>query len=124
MAAGICGPMGRRDVAASFKWAARGSAPRATSPENCGGPGVALKVLRAHEIAALVVIGGNRIHSRALRRCMRTGAPVIGIASTIDNDLYGTDISHWRDHRHRCALHAIDLLRVTASSMKGAFWSK
>jgi len=46
---------------------------------------------------------------------------VIGIASTIDNDLDGTDISIGATTAIDVALEAIDRLRVTASSMKRAF---
>ena len=81
---------------------------------------LALKALREHEIAVLVVIGGNGSQSGAAA-LHAEGAPVIGIASTIDNDLYGTDISIGATTAVDVALQAIDLLRVTASSMKRAF---
>jgi 6-phosphofructokinase 1 len=80
----------------------------------------ALKALREHEIAALVVIGGNGSQSGAAA-LHAAGAPVIGVASTIDNDLCGTDISIGATTAIDVALHAIDLLRVTAASMKRAF---
>lgn len=80
----------------------------------------ALRVLRMHEIAALVVIGGNGSQSGAAA-LHADGAPVIGVASTIDNDLYGTDISIGATTAVEVALQAIDCLRVTASSMKRAF---
>jgi 6-phosphofructokinase 1 len=80
----------------------------------------ALHALRAHSISVLVVIGGNGSQSgaAALQRC---GVPVIGIASTIDNDLYGSDISIGATTAVDVALQAIDSLRVTASAMRRAF---
>ncbi len=47
--------------------------------------------------------------------------PVIGVASTIDNDLYGADISIGVDTALNIALEAIDRLKVTASSHQRAF---
>lgn len=80
----------------------------------------ALESLRAHAIAALVVIGGNGSQTGA-SALHREGAPVIGIASTIDNDLYGSDISLGATSAVDVALEAIDRLRVTASAMRRAF---
>src|SRR5262245_41151042 len=44
------------------------------------------------------------------------GMPVVGVASTIDNDLFGSDITIGVDTALNIALEAIDRLRVTASS--------
>ena len=44
------------------------------------------------------------------------GFPVIGVASTIDNDLYGSDITIGVDTALNVALEAIDRIKVTASS--------
>jgi 6-phosphofructokinase 1 len=49
------------------------------------------------------------------------GFPVVGVASTIDNDLYGTEISIGVDTALDVALEAIDRLKVTASSHQRAF---
>jgi 6-phosphofructokinase 1 len=46
---------------------------------------------------------------------------VVGVASTIDNDLYGTEISIGVDSALNVALEAIDRLKVTASSHRRAF---
>ena len=80
----------------------------------------AIAALNRHDIAALIVIGGNGSQAGALE-LYRRGAPVIGIASTIDNDLYGTDITIGATTAVDVALESIDRLRVTASSMKRAF---
>ena len=47
--------------------------------------------------------------------------PVIGVASTIDNDLYGSDITIGRETTLNIALEAIDRLKVTAASHERAF---
>jgi 6-phosphofructokinase 1 len=49
------------------------------------------------------------------------GFPVIGVASTIDNDLYGSEITVGVDTALNVALEAIDRLKVTASSHHRAF---
>jgi len=49
------------------------------------------------------------------------GFPVVGIASTIDNDLLGTEISIGVDSALNVALEAIDRIKITASSHHRAF---
>ena len=80
----------------------------------------ALATLRQFDIAALIIIGGNGSQTGAFD-LYRHGAPVIGVASTIDNDLYGTDISIGATTAVDVALSAINQLRATASSMARAF---
>ncbi len=80
----------------------------------------ALRNLARRGIDALVVIGGNgsQTGSAALHHL---GFPVVGIASTIDNDLYGTDITIGCDTAINVTLEAIDHLRTTGSSHNRAF---
>jgi 6-phosphofructokinase 1 len=80
----------------------------------------ALGHLRRRGIDALVVIGGNGSQSGAAA-IAQAGFPVIGVASTIDNDLMGTDVSIGVDTAVNITLEAIDRLRTTASSHKRAF---
>ena len=75
----------------------------------------ALDQLSEHGIEALVVIGGNGSQQGAYR-LSEAGFPVVGIASTIDNDLAGSDITIGVDTALNIALEAIDRLKVTASS--------
>ncbi len=82
------------------------------SPE---GRAKALRNLREYKIEALVVIGGNGSQTGAFE-LGKMGFPVVGIASTIDNDLYGSDITLGVDTALNIALEAIDRLKVTASS--------
>ncbi len=80
----------------------------------------AIRAMRQLGIDALVVIGGNgsQTGSHALHK---HDFPVVGIASTIDNDLYGTEITIGVDTALNIALEAIDRLKVTASSHQRAF---
>jgi 6-phosphofructokinase 1 len=80
----------------------------------------ALRTLRQHEVDALIVIGGNGSQAGA-HALSKIGYPVIGIASTIDNDLYGSDITLGVDTALNIALEAIDRLKITASSHQRAF---
>ncbi len=80
----------------------------------------ALSQLRRHGIEALVVIGGNGSQTGAYA-LSQMGFPVVGVASTIDNDLYGCDISIGVDTALNISLEAIDRLKVTASSHHRAF---
>lgn len=80
----------------------------------------ALRRLNEREISALVVIGGDGSQKGAYA-ISQAGFPVIGIASTIDNDLYGSEITIGVDTALNIALEAIDRLKVTASSHNRAF---
>jgi 6-phosphofructokinase 1 len=80
----------------------------------------ALRNLRQKEIDALVVIGGDGSQHGAYL-LSQTGFPVVGIASTIDNDLCGSEITIGVDTALNIALESIDRLKVTASSQKRAF---
>jgi 6-phosphofructokinase 1 len=80
----------------------------------------ALEALKAAQIDGLVVIGGNGSQSGAAA-LSAMGFPVVGVASTIDNDLLGTDITIGVETAVNIALEAIDRLKVTASSHRRAF---
>jgi len=80
----------------------------------------ALRTLAQFGIEGLVVIGGNGSQTGAYT-LSRLGFPVVGIASTIDNDLYGSEITIGVDTALNIALDAIDRLKVTASSHQRAF---
>lgn len=80
----------------------------------------ALRQLRQKEIEALVVIGGNGSQTGAYAQ-FQLGFPVVGVASTIDNDLAGSDITIGVDTALNIALEAIDRLKITASSHQRAF---
>lgn len=80
----------------------------------------ALRNLQRNEIEALVVIGGDGSQTGA-NLISQSGFPLVGIASTIDNDLCGSDITIGVDTALNVALESIDRLKVTASSHRRAF---
>lgn len=80
----------------------------------------ALSSLKGRKVEALVVIGGNGSQSGSASLA-REGFPVVGVPSTIDNDLYGNDVSIGCDTAINITLEAIDRLRTTASSHQRAF---
>ncbi|KUK46095.1 MAG: 6-phosphofructokinase [Anaerolinea thermophila] len=80
----------------------------------------AIRGLRQMGIDAVVVIGGNGSQTGSYL-LSEMGFPVVGIASTIDNDLTGTEMTIGVDTALNIALEAIDRLKVTASSHQRAF---
>ncbi len=114
-------PLGPRDVGGiigrggTMLGSAR--APEFRSPESRER---ALAGLRERGIDALVVIGGNGSQTGAYQLA-QLGFPVVGVASTIDNDLYGSEITIGVDTALNIALEAIDRLKVTAVSHQRAF---
>jgi len=89
----------------------------ARSPEfmTATGQKEALGRLQERQIEAVIVIGGNG-SQRGAHALSTAGFPVIGVASTIDNDLFGSDITIGVDTALNIALESIDRLKVTASS--------
>ncbi len=80
----------------------------------------ALKILHDAAIDALVVIGGDGSQTGAHRLSI-AGFPVVGVASTIDNDLIGSDVTIGTDTALNVALEAVDRIKTTASSHQRAF---
>lgn len=80
----------------------------------------AVRSLGEHGIDALVVIGGNGSQSGAYE-LNNMGFSTVGVASTIDNDLYGSDVTIGVDTALNIVLEAIDRLKITASSHQRAF---
>lgn len=113
-------PLGHRDVGGIIQRGGTilGSA-RCLEFETEDGRGKALRQLNGQGVEGLVVIGGNgsQTGSHAL---WRMGFPVVGVASTIDNDLCGSEITIGVDTALNIALEAIDRLKVTASSHQRA----
>lgn len=80
----------------------------------------AVRSMNQLRIEALVVIGGNGSQAGAYE-LSKSDFPVVGVASTIDNDLYGSEMTIGVDTALNIALEAIDRLKVTASSHQRAF---
>ena len=118
---GIFTPLGTRDVGGILGRGGTilGSA-RSEEFKTERGQLKAIRSMNEVGIDGLIVIGGNgsQAGNYALHKL---GFPVVGIASTIDNDLYGSDVTIGVDTALNIALEAIDRLKITASSHKRAF---
>jgi 6-phosphofructokinase 1 len=66
-------------------------------------------------LEALVVIGGDGTMSGAAQ-LMERGCRIVGVPKTIDNDLWGTDITFGHDTAVLIATEALDRVHTTASS--------
>ncbi|MBV8377514.1 MAG: 6-phosphofructokinase [Verrucomicrobia bacterium] len=78
-----------------------------------------LSARRNWQVQGNNLIGGSGSQSGAADLSEK-GYPVVGVASTIDNDLYGTEVSIGVDTALNTAMEAVDRLRVTASSHRKA----
>ncbi|MBN2305210.1 MAG: 6-phosphofructokinase [Anaerolineae bacterium] len=79
-----------------------------------------LRRLNEHGIEGLVVIGGDGSLRGGLT-LHQLGFPVIGVPGSIDNDIWGTDMSIGVDTSLNTILDAVDKLRDTASSHERCF---
>lgn len=80
----------------------------------------AVKQLREWSLDGLAVLGGNG-SLRAAHAMSQAGFPVVGIPSSIDNDIYGTDDSIGYDTAVNNITQSIDKMRDTASSHERIF---
>ncbi len=80
----------------------------------------ALRTVEDRRIDALVVIGGSGTQCGA-RDLVQAGVKVVGVGSTIDNDVHGADITIGVDTALNIALEAVDRLNTTASALQRAF---
>lgn len=76
----------------------------------------AYKILKARGINGLVIIGGDGSFQGAVKFSTEFDIPVIGIAGTIDKDIYGTDFTIGFDTAVNTAVSAIDKIRDTADA--------
>ncbi|KPK68728.1 6-phosphofructokinase [candidate division WOR_3 bacterium SM23_60] len=82
----------------------------------------AKKTLTHHMIDALIVIGGDGTMRGAYNFTKKHKVKIMGIPSTIDNDMYGTDYTIGFDTAVNSALEAVDRIRDTASSLERHFF--
>jgi len=80
----------------------------------------AVRELNENGIDGVVVIGGDGSLNGA-SVLASYGINVIGVPASIDNDIYGTEMSIGVDTALNTIIHAIDQLRDTASSHNRAF---
>lgn len=84
------------------------------------GQETAVRNLRELGIEGMVVIGGDG-SLRGANVISKKGMPVIGIPASIDNDIFGTDMSIGADTALNVIVDAVDMLKDTASSHDRAF---
>lgn len=90
-----------------------------TTPE---GRKAAYENMKAQEIDALIVIGGDGSLTGARIFAEEYDVPCIGLPGTIDNDLYGTDTTIGYDTALNTILDAVDKIRDTATSHERLFF--
>ena len=78
--------------------------------------------MQKHKIDALVVIGGNGTFTGANVFMSEFDFPIIGAPGTIDNDLYGTDMTIGFDTALNTVMSAVDKIRDTADSHNRLFF--
>lgn len=74
-----------------------------------------VQTFKEHEVDALIAIGGDGSMNIA-SRLIRKGINIVGVPKTIDNDIYGCDISLGFDTAIDIATGAIDRITTTAES--------
>jgi ATP-dependent phosphofructokinase / diphosphate-dependent phosphofructokinase len=87
------------------------------SQEQTNKPKLIKKNYKEMGLDALVCIGGNGTQ-RTASQLVEEGLNVIGLPKTIDNDVWGTDITFGFDSALGIATDAIDRLHTTANSHK------
>lgn len=78
----------------------------------------AYETIKKYSIDGLVVIGGNGSFTAAHKFTSVYKVPCIGIAASIDNDVNGITMTIGWDTAINTALHSIDNIRDTATSME------
>jgi 6-phosphofructokinase 1 len=78
--------------------------------------------LKSRGIEALIVIGGDGSFKGAAKFAEKFGVTVIGIPKTIDNDIFGTDVSIGFDTAVNTVIQAVDKIRDTAASHDRLFF--
>ena len=82
----------------------------------------AYEQIKAHNIDALIVIGGNGSLAGADIFAREYDMPCIGLPGTIDNDLYGTDSTIGYDTALNTIVEAVDKIKDSATSHDRIFF--
>ena len=75
----------------------------------------AIRNLKRNKVDALIAVGGDGSLTIAYQLYQK-GVPVVGIPKTIDNDLWGTDVTFGFNTALQTAMEAIDKIQTTAAS--------
>jgi phosphofructokinase-like protein len=84
-------------------------------PHSAGGMDQVMATLEAERIEALICIGGDGTLNAA-SKVAEQGIKIVAIPKTIDNDVYGTDLSIGYHTAVNIATEAIDRIHTTAES--------
>ena len=82
----------------------------------------AYEVLKKEKIGALIIIGGDGSLTGARVFANEYNFPCIGLPGTIDNDLYGTDMTIGYDTAMNTIVECVDKIRDTATSHDRIFF--
>jgi len=83
---------------------------------------MAYETIQESGIDALIVIGGDGSLTGARIFAHEFNFPVIGVPGTIDNDLYGTDVTIGFDTALNTIMDCVDKIRDTATSHERLFF--
>ncbi len=78
--------------------------------------------LSQNEIEKLIIVGGDGTFRGGTLLAEEGRIGILGIPSTIDNDVYGTDFTIGFDTAVSCAVEAIDRIRDTARTFERVFF--
>ena len=81
----------------------------------------AYETMQKEGIDALIVIGGDGTFTGARLFAQEFNVPIIGLPGTIDNDLWGTDMTIGYDTSLNTIMECVDKLRDTATSHERVF---
>lgn len=81
----------------------------------------AVSNIKKNQLDGLIVIGGNGSLAGANELHSKFGVKVVGVPSTIDNDINGISMTIGADTAVNVALDALDKIRDTANSMERVF---
>ena len=81
----------------------------------------AYETMQKESIDALIVIGGDGTFTGARLFAQEYNVPIIGLPGTIDNDLWGTDMTIGYDTSLNTIMECVDKLRDTATSHERVF---
>jgi 6-phosphofructokinase 1 len=82
----------------------------------------AAEQMRRIGLDGLILMGGNGTFQGGTLFSKEQGIPVVGVPSTIDNDLYGTDWTIGYDTAVNTAIYNIDKIRDTADALERTFY--
>jgi 6-phosphofructokinase 1 len=82
----------------------------------------AIDTLTKNEIEGLILVGGDGTFRGGTLLAAESQVSILGVPSTIDNDVYGTDFTIGFDTAVNFAVEAIDRIRDTARTFERVFF--